>query len=142
MEKVAKGQPLRRPLMCGVPQSLPAAEDNAEDGYFPLGASWHALLAQAMSAHDNYNANHDAGDFSIEASPWATQDDGCDAGGGVWANSAQGTSHTALQSARANGPGAAPTPSALSKPPPTSSRRQPKAAAKSAAEATRPRNPT
>jgi len=98
------------------------------------------LLAQARSAFDNYIANHDAGDASIIATPGATHDDGYDAGGGVRHDSAQGTSSTALQTARANGPGEASTPSSISKSPQKSRHRQPKAVATSAESATRPRN--
>jgi len=125
MEKNDNGQPLQRLLMWGCLQCLPAVQNNAEDGYSPLGDSSHALLAQARSAYDIGIANHDAGDASIIATPGATHDDGYDAGGGVRPDSAQRTSRTALQSARANGPGEASTPSTISKPPQTSRRRQP-----------------
>jgi len=96
-EKDDNGQPLRRLLMCGCLQCLPAVQDNAEDGYSPLGDSSHALLAQARSAYDNYIENHDAGDAWIIATPGATHDDGYDAGGGVRPDSAQGTSSTACK---------------------------------------------
>jgi len=76
MEKDANGQPLRRLLMCGFLQSLPAIEDNDEDAYFPLGDSSQDMLAQTRSAYNDYIANHDAGDASDGATPGATHDDG------------------------------------------------------------------
>jgi len=92
MERDADGQPLRRLLMCGFLQSLPAIEDDAEDAYLPLGDSSQALLVKARSAYTDYIANHDAGDAAVGATPGATHDDGYDTNGGGPPDSAQGAS--------------------------------------------------
>jgi len=127
--------------MCGFIQSFPAIEDNDEDAYFPLGDSSQDMLEQAGSAYNDYISNQDAGDASVGATPGATHEDGYDARGGWRPDSAEGTSRTALQPARAKSPGVEPTSFALSKAPPTSRRRRTKAAATTAATTTRPRNP-
>jgi len=141
MERDAAGQPLRRLLMCGFLQSLPVVEDNDEDAYLPLGDTSQALLVQARSAYADYIANHDAGDAAVGATPGATHNDGYDADGGGPPDDAQGASHSAPPEAEEDGPGAAPTPSALSKSQPTSRRRRPKAATSSTATTTRPKKP-
>jgi len=141
MERDAEGRPLRRLLMCGFLNSVPAIEDNAEDAYLPLGDSSQSLLAQARSAYTDYIVNHGAGDASVGATPGATHDDGYDDDGDGRPASAQEASHAAPRPSDGQGLGAAATPAALSKSQKANRRRRLKAAASTAALSTRPKKP-
>eukprot|EP00168_Porphyra_purpurea_P021762 TRINITY_DN9878_c0_g1_i1.p1 TRINITY_DN9878_c0_g1~~TRINITY_DN9878_c0_g1_i1.p1 ORF type:complete len:185 (-),score=32.69 TRINITY_DN9878_c0_g1_i1:664-1218(-) len=136
MEKDANGQPLRRFLMCGFLESLPAVENNDEDAYLPLGTFSQVLLSQARSADTDYIANHDMGDASICATPGVTNDDGLDDDDGGQAGGTQDVSRPDLAATSVNTSGAAPTPHALPQPTPASHRRRPKATTLTAATAT------